>query len=56
MKPHGPLQAVLHLHGSKRSIRNVTFNHFTLTAAEEKLVFNMGELNGNIWMTYLTQR
>ena len=33
MKPQGPLKSILHFHGTKRSIRNVTFNHFTLTAA-----------------------
>jgi Tol biopolymer transport system component len=56
MIPKGPLKALLHLHRTKRSIRNVTFNQFTLTAAQGRLVFNLGELNGNIWMTYLNPR
>ena len=56
MRPQGAPQAVTHLHGAKRSIRHVTWNEFTLSAAKGRLVFNLGELTGNIWMTPIETR
>ena len=51
MRPRGPAIAILHLHGPRRSIENMPWNQFRLSTSRDTLLFNLGELTGNIWMT-----
>ena len=56
MRPRGPAIAILHLHGPRRSIENMPWNQFRLSTSRDTLLFNLGELTGNIWMTRLGQK
>jgi len=49
--PVGPAFAVYHSHDPRRSIRNVWVSHLTMSASDDQIVFPMGELTGNIWIT-----
>jgi Tol biopolymer transport system component len=43
--------AVYHFHSARRSLTNVgTIGYVGLGVSRDKLVFNLGELTGNIWM------
>jgi hypothetical protein len=50
MRPSGAAVAVYHSHSARVSLRNAGLRHFQIAAAPEKLLFNMGELRGNIWL------
>jgi Tol biopolymer transport system component len=52
-QPEGDPFPIFHFHGTRLSPGNVKFNQFRLSASVDKLVFNLGELTGNIWMTKL---
>ena len=41
---------IYHSHSAGLSLRNAGQTHFKIAVAEDKLVFNMGELRGNLWM------
>jgi hypothetical protein len=41
---------VYHSHSAGLSLRNAGQTHFRIAVAADKLVFNMGELRGNLWM------
>ena len=49
-KPRGPAIAVLHVHGRKRSIFDLDMRGVDLSVAPGKIVFNMGEITGNVWV------
>jgi eukaryotic-like serine/threonine-protein kinase len=49
----GPPTPVFHSHSARTSLRNAGQNLFRIAVARDKLVFNMGELRGNIWMATL---
>ena len=55
-RPTGPEIPVCHLHSARRSIRNLSSNRYKMVLASDKLVFNMGELTGNIWLAQLGAR
>jgi len=52
-KPAGPPVAVFHAHGARLSLRNANIVSSNLSVAHDKVVFNQGEITGNIWMTEL---
>lgn len=49
-RPSGPPVAVYHSHSARVSLRNAGLDHLKISVARDKLVFNMGELRGNLWM------
>jgi Tol biopolymer transport system component len=50
-KPAGLPVAVLHSHGARLSLRNANWVGQGLSVARDRIVFNQGEISGNIWMT-----
>jgi Tol biopolymer transport system component len=50
-RPDGPPVAVFHAHGARLSLRNASVLSQQLSVARDKIVFNQGEITGNIWMT-----
>jgi Tol biopolymer transport system component/DNA-binding winged helix-turn-helix (wHTH) protein len=52
-RPSGAPFAVYHLHQARRSMANVGYGPLEISVARDKIVFNMVELTGNIWMTKL---
>jgi Tol biopolymer transport system component len=55
-QPSEPPLAVYHFHNARRSLTNVGGVGLTgLGVARDKIVFNLGELTGSIWMTGLPQ-
>jgi eukaryotic-like serine/threonine-protein kinase len=52
-KPAGPPVAVFHAHGARLSLRNANLVSSELSVAQDKVIFNQGEITGNIWMTEL---
>ena len=55
-RPAGPAVAALHSHGACLSIRNATLVPQDFSVARDKIVFNQGEITGNIWMTEIRDR
>jgi Tol biopolymer transport system component len=49
-RPEGPPLAMQHFHTATRSMVHLTTNWLGLSASRDKLVFNLGEVSGNIWM------
>jgi Tol biopolymer transport system component len=47
--PVGALEAVYHFHQARRSMINVPMYYRELSVAREKMVFELGDLVGNIW-------
>ena len=55
-QPSGPIHPLLHLHDSHLSLRNTPdTGNVTICPVGNKLIFAMGELNSDLWMTDLTQ-
>jgi serine/threonine protein kinase/Tol biopolymer transport system component len=52
-RPSGPPVPVFHSHSARISLRNAGQDRFKIAVAPDNLVFNMGELRGNIWMATL---
>jgi len=50
-RPAGPPVAAIHSHGARLSIRNANLVPQDFSVARDKIVFNQGEITGNIWMT-----
>jgi len=48
-RPVGDVQAVYHFHQTRRSMVNVPMYYRELAVAREKMVFELGELVGNVW-------
>ena len=42
-----------HIHQVRRSILNVGWGLMDIAVAPDKIVLNLGEITGNIWMTKL---
>ena len=49
-EPIGGPEAVCHSHDPRRSIFNVALGHQEISVARDKILFNMAEASGNIWM------
>jgi len=54
-RPSGQAVAVFHSHGSRLSLRNANQISRTMSVARDRIVFNQGEITGDIWMTELSQ-
>jgi Tol biopolymer transport system component len=52
----GDLVAVFHSHGARLSLRNANAVSAGLSVARDKVVFNQGEITGNIWITELQEQ
>ena len=52
-RPVGPPLPLYHIHQVRRSILNVGWALMHIAVAPDKIVLNMGEITGNIWMTKL---
>jgi serine/threonine protein kinase/Tol biopolymer transport system component len=48
--PLGGPVAVHHFHDNRASMRNLELSKLKLAVATDKIIFNMGELSGNVWM------
>jgi Tol biopolymer transport system component len=48
--------AVFHSHGSRLSLRNANEVSQEMSVAKDRIVFNQGEITGNIWMTEIRPR
>src|SRR5262245_26225403 len=48
-KPIGPAFAIHHFHSARLSMLNLALASLELSVAHDKIVFNLGELTGNIW-------
>jgi WD40 repeat protein len=55
-KPAGAPLAVFHSHGARLSLRNANLVSQGLSVARDKIVFNQGEITGNIWMAEWKER
>ena len=53
-KPVGERFDVRHFHRSRISMLNVSLGPLEVSVARNKIVFNLGERTGNIWMAELT--
>jgi Tol biopolymer transport system component len=52
--PVGSIRPMLHLHNSRLSLLHVAnTGDVGISPVGEKLIFSMGELTGNLWMTEL---
>jgi len=56
MRPAGPPVALYHAHSARLSIRSIGNNVRGLAAARGRVVFNMSEMVGSVWMTDLGTR
>jgi len=55
-QPSGPIHAVMHLHNSHLSLMHISdTGNISICPVGNKLIFAMGELSSNLWMTDLTQ-
>jgi len=50
-RPSGTAVTVFHSHGSRLSLRNANQISREMSVAMNRIVFNQGEITGNIWMT-----
>ena len=49
--PAGPAFPVFHAHDARRSLLSVQVGALELSLSRDKIIFNMNERSGNIWMT-----
>ena len=54
-RPVGPPLPLYHIHQVRRSILNVGYGLMDIAVAPDKIVLNLGEITGNIWMTELAE-
>ena len=55
-QPIGDIFPALHLHNARLSLSHVANTGYVgISLVEDKLIFSMGELTGNLWMTELTK-
>jgi len=52
-RPVGQPLPLYHIHQVRRSILNVGYGRMDIAVAPDKIVLNLGEMTGNIWMTQL---
>ncbi len=52
-RPAGPAIPVFHAHDARRSLANVGIGDLGISVARNKIVFNMSERTGNVWMMNL---
>jgi Tol biopolymer transport system component/DNA-binding winged helix-turn-helix (wHTH) protein len=54
--PVGEAIPVFHAHEARRSLLNVAVGPLEMSVARDKIVFNMSERTGNVWMMKLSDR
>jgi eukaryotic-like serine/threonine-protein kinase len=54
-RPIGPPLPLHHFHQVRRSMLNVGYGLMDIAVAPDKIVLNLGEITGNIWMTQLPE-
>ncbi len=54
-KPQGEPDLLRHFHDSGLSLQNVGLFPLELSVARDKIVFNLGERTGNIWLAELKE-
>ena len=54
-KLDGPPVAVFHSHGARLAMNNANLVSQEMSVARDKIVFNQGEITGNIWLTTLPE-
>jgi len=54
-RPLGPPVPLYHIHQVRRSMLNVGYGLMDISVAPDKIVLNLGEITGNIWMTQLPE-
>jgi serine/threonine protein kinase len=52
-RPVGAIIPVYHVHAARRSMINLPLGQVEICVAADKLIFNLGERTGNIWLTTL---
>jgi serine/threonine protein kinase/Tol biopolymer transport system component len=52
-RPKGQAFDVYHSHSARRSLMNAGIRFLEISVSRERLVFNLGEITGNIWMASL---
>jgi len=52
-KPLGPASPVYHFHEARRSLATLPLGPVEICVAADRLIFNLGERTGNIWITDL---
>jgi eukaryotic-like serine/threonine-protein kinase len=52
-RPLGPAFSIFHAHEARRSLMNVGWGDLQISVARDKIVFNMSERSGNIWLAKL---
>lgn len=55
-RPTGPVVPVFHGHDSRHSLADVGPGDLSISVARDKLVFNMSERAGNLWLTTISSR
>ena len=48
-RPAGPPISLIHFHGARLSTANIGYGQLEIGVAADKIVFDLGELTGNIW-------
>jgi Tol biopolymer transport system component len=48
-RPIGPPASIHHFHSGRLSMRNVGYGGLEIGIAQDGIIFNLGELTGNIW-------
>ncbi len=54
--PMGQTIPIFHAHEAQRSLLNVQVGALEMSVARDKIVFNMNERTGNVWMTNVDDR
>jgi serine/threonine protein kinase/Tol biopolymer transport system component len=54
-RPTGPEIPVYHSHSTRLSLRNLSGTRFAVAVARDKLVFNIAEITGNLWLAQLPE-
>ena len=55
-KPIGAPLDIYHFHGARRSMMNVGYATLEISVAPDKIILNLGEFTGNVWMTKLEDK
>jgi hypothetical protein len=48
-RPVGPLISLMHFHSSRLSTAHIGYGQLEIGVSADKVLFNLGELTGNIW-------
>lgn len=55
-RPVGRATPIFHAHEARRSLANIGIGDLSISVARDKIVFNMSERTGNLWMANLDGR